>query len=404
MNLLIVGSGGNGEATAWAEYFARSSEIDNVYLLLMSPYESNCMNPKVKIVNGRDIKNLQIDYYWNMYIKQAGISEIRIEIPDTTIQLGTSPRLRELEVNKQFFKDECKRLGVQTPFILADGSCQELIIYLTNEHITYPIVIKPSSENIPAKTNIYTSKENAIKFLTGISNRCNNANFIVEEYISDTIHLEALYASDGNDIYSLGVTTEEKLWLGSLDTKGGWVNFSVSPCAKVTQKHKDFLADSTRKLLDGDIPKGLFCVQGLATVQDDEMFFIEINARPGGPDLVNMWNATEPFDFMHAIATSSFEKLNVELLDDRGFYYGIFTVINKAKQSILINTDKLVSDDYEVHIGSYNILNIGGKFFSASGLSPMVIGIVGKNYEDVMKKAGEKVPEIFNPIYFDFEF
>jgi len=393
MNILIVGSGLNTEAPGWAEYFASSDKIDRVYMYCTTPYQSNCMNPKVNHLNILQLNNITYDYY--LCLDPKALSQIKFKLCPNAIVIGCDNSIAKLELDKSYFKTVCNEKGVLSPKRLFEGNANQC---LENIQIDFPIIIKPSTEFMGVKTNIYPDLASAINFLNKMNARSSNDIFIIEEYIDNAIHVEVCFVADGKDLYSLGTSAEYKNWLGTGANKGGWVNYSISPSNLVTKELEYDLLLRMKVIFGESIPKGIFCVQGLAT--KDRLYLMELNARPGGSEIVTVWNKTDPFEFLTHITNGTFEKCELKLLDHIGKYYGLYTIINKSRQAVLINLPK---DNDNIVLAPYNVFKLSGNYFSCNNDFPIMLGIIGDSEKEVRALAKEYIPEIFNKQYFDYD-
>ena len=402
MNFLIIGSGATGEAPTWAEYLATSDKFEKIYIHSTTPYISTCMNSKIEMISGDQINDRHYDYYWGMDSKEALYPSIKINCDNV---IGNNKTVATLEVDKWIFKETCYDRKIPTPSVLMGGEPLDLKTKLLNvdEWFTYPIVIKPYHEMNGVRSDVYNNQTDAINFLNKMENEFPFDKLFVEEYIHDALHLEICFVADGEGVYSLGTSAEYKNWLGNPDKFiGGWVSYATSPCSLTTKEHEDFLVDCATKLFETGIPKGIYCIQGLATA--DKMYLLELNARPGAGDMVTLWNNTDAFDFISSIHNGSFKECPLDILgSSSGVHYGMFTILNKQNQSALINITSLVPDQDKVIVAPYNILYTEGYYYSAPIISPIMVGIIGTSEKEVIEIARERIPIMFNRDAFNYD-
>lgn len=408
MKVLIIGS--TFEAPSWAHWISQSPDISAVHLWVVGVYPvPNKTEGKIKFVNmsikpNTDTilakhKELQTDVVWCMDTRccAAGVVD-DLQAAGVNV-IGATKAWGQLEFNKLAFKKVCVQLNIPTPPVKAIIENPSD----TNWHaITYPVVIKPEfSDGI--KTNVYHHVQDV---LVGVnpSHLKQDTRLFLEDYQPHSEELEIVILVADDNIISLGTGTDYKNYIGDASKKNathGHIASATCPSDSVDKEQvQQILEIFVRPLINfAGLTRGVFGIQ-LIKGLDGQFYFIEINARPGGPDLTSLWLKTDAYQFLSKLTKGTLTQADIHLLDDDGKYYGLYSIFPKT-QKALLNTNIIECADYQINDDTL-IKDDEGNYRAIRTINPIVIGFTGDSAVEVEEKAKRLIPTIFDSSVFDY--
>ena len=262
----------------------------------------------------RTAEPMEMIAYMHKFIDYYNIDILQVADPtkawlhtffhDQLKYIGPPESVARLETDKLYAKEMAESVGIKTPRILKQGK------YFDNDYAnysTFPTIEKPSHVWAPA-VNIFNKDdcEHLIKLRSqGIPPRDTNADYFVEEYITDMIETNVFFVI-ANGEYRI---THTQQIIGedenkSADPKVWYIGSYIQPLKPevdtIVREKAGLYLEEIAKM--GGSYEGSFC--GAYTSAGD-WYFLEINVRP------DIFNSTPTFMSADDYVKGYFEDINL---------------------------------------------------------------------------------------------
>jgi len=235
--------------------------------------------------------------------------------------VGNTPRSLSLINDKYKFRELQKSLGLYSPNAVESATWEDCLEKV--QQLSFPVVIKPSQSSGSRGTTKVESFEaflSAQKEWEQCEHFSRNHRVVVEEYVK----LPDLDAVIDGDIFVLGDTIlYNGLFTSKRSKRRPLIPMMQTYPIILDENHLDRLKNGIEKIVRGaGITWGELNVEAYYT-KDDELFFIEFNARQGRNGIPEMILKHSGIDYNKLLVTTS--------VDERDYFQDIINTQNSRR-------------------------------------------------------------------------